>query len=91
MPQNPTIDVCAGGTASAGSTTITFTNDHNSQCTITGLGDLLDCGDSFTVPARSGSNAGTRTCNISAGASTGSYTYSANVCTQAGNPVIIYQ
>jgi hypothetical protein len=91
MPVNPTFDVCAGATASAGSTTLTFTNNRPTVCTITGLGNLVDCGNSFTVPAQSGGNAGTKTCTIQANAATGSYSYSASVCPQGGNPVIIYQ
>jgi hypothetical protein len=91
MPQNPTIDVCAGGTASAGSTTITFTNNRTIACTITGLGTLVHCGNSFTVPAQSNGVAGTKTCNINSNAATGHYSYSASVCPQGGNPVIVYQ
>jgi hypothetical protein len=91
MPQNPTFDVCAGATASAGSTTLTFTNNRTVQCTITGLGNRVDCGNSFTVPAQSNGVAGTKTCNIKANATTGNYSYSASVCPQGGNPVIIYQ
>lgn len=93
MPMNPTMDVCAGGTASSGSTTVTFTNNHDVICTITGLGSLLDCGNSFGVPARSGGTAGTKTCNIKSGASTGTYEYSASCCGggKETNPAIIYQ
>lgn len=91
MPLNPSFDVCAGATASSGSTTLTFTNNHDTDCTITGLGDLVDCGNSFTVPGRSNGSAGSKTCNIKSGASTGNYSYTASVCTQLGNPVIIYQ
>jgi hypothetical protein len=91
MPLNPRFDVCAGATADAGSTTLTFTNNHTTECTITGLGSLVDCGNSFTVPARSGGTDGSKTCNILSTAPTGTYSYSASVCPQAGNPVIIYQ
>ena len=91
MPLNPTFDVCAGATASAGSTTLTFTNNHTTACTITGLGNLVDCGNSFTVPARANGTAGRKTCNIKSNASTGNYSYSASVCSPEGNPVIIYQ
>lgn len=87
---NPSIDLCAGGTASAGSTTITFTNHRNSACTITGLGSLVDCGDSFSVPAKANGVNGTKTCNILSGATPGTYTYSSTCCDDETNPAIIY-
>lgn len=79
-----TIDICAGGTVSADS--ITFVNHHGQDCTVTGLGDLVDCGDSFTVPKKSST-----TCTILADAQPGSYPYSADCCDKDTNPVIIYQ
>lgn len=91
---NPRCDVCAGGTASAGSTTVTFTNDRPGSCTINGLGSLLDCGNSFTVPGRSGGNAGTKTCNILGTATAGKYEYTVGGgvnCPKETNPSIIYQ
>ena len=82
------IDVCAGGTVSTNQ--ITFTNNHPTVCTITGLGTLVDCGNSFTVPARSGGTAGSKTCNILANATPGTYSYNPNVCDDATNPSIVY-
>ena len=86
---NPTIDLCAGGTASAGSTTITFTNHRPNQCTITGLGTLLDCGNSFSVPAKANGVNGTVTCTIIG--PPGTYPYSSSCCDDQTNPAIIYQ
>ncbi|HLW51827.1 MAG TPA: hypothetical protein VKW06_03200 [Candidatus Angelobacter sp.] len=85
------IDICAGGTVRTNQ--ITFSNDHAEPCTITGLGKLVDCGDSFTVPARSGAGPGTKTCNVSGNASKKSYPYNASCCGKGPdtNPVIIYQ
>jgi len=91
MTANPTIDLCAGGTASAGSTTITFTNHRPNACTITGLGDLLDCGNSFSVPAKANGVSGSVTCNIKSGAAAGTYPYSSTCCDDQTNPAIIYQ
>lgn len=92
MPQNPTFDLCAGATASAGSTTLTFTNHRSNTCTITGLGSLVDCGNSFTVPAQSGGVAGSKTCNILTTATAGTYSYSSSCCdTRETNPSIVYQ
>ena len=88
---NPSFDLCAGGTVSAGSTTITFTNHRPTACTITGLGSLVDCGNSFSVPGRSGVVNGTKTCNILSSATPGTYSYSSSCCDDEMNPVIIYQ
>lgn len=89
--QNPSFDLCAGATAAAGSTTLTFTNHRPSACTITGLGNLVDCGDSFSVPAKANGVNGTKTCNILSTATAGTYTYSSTCCDQETNPAIIYQ
>ena len=91
MTANPTIDLCAGGTVSAGSTTITFTNHRPTQCTINGLGSLLNCGNSFPVPAKANGVNGTVTCTILPGAPAGRYPYSSSCCDDETNPVIIMQ
>ena len=88
---NPSIDLCAGGTVSAGSTTITFTNHRPNACTITGLGTLVDCGNSFSVPAKANGVNGTKTCNILANAAAGTYPYSSACCDEETNPAIIMQ
>lgn len=88
---NPSFDLCAGGTVSAGSTTITFTNHRPNACTITGLGSLLDCGNSFSVPGKSGSVNGSKTCNILSNAAAGTYPYSSSCCDDQTNPAIILQ
>lgn len=79
-----TIDICAGGSVSAGS--IKFVNNHGKDCTIIGLGNLVDCGNSFTVPKKSST-----TCGILPNAQPGSYTYKPDCCGGQANPVIIYQ
>jgi hypothetical protein len=85
--QNPSFDLCAGATASAGSTTLTFTNHRSHSCTITGLGNLVDCGNSFVVDAKS-----SKTCNILSNAAAGTYPYSSPCCDGPDtNPVIIMQ
>jgi hypothetical protein len=93
MPMNPTCDVCSGGTASSGSTTVTFRNDHSNSCSISGLGSLLECPDPFTVDGRSGGNAGTKTCNIKPGATKKTYPYTVSGvhCPQQTNPSVVYQ
>jgi hypothetical protein len=88
---NPSIDLCAGGTVSAGSTTITFTNHRPRACTITGLGDLLSCGDPFSVPAKANGVNGTITCTILSNAAAGTYPYSSSCCDGETNPSIVYQ
>ena len=96
--QNPSFDVCAGATASAGSTTLTFTNHRNSACTLTDDGTTMSLltligQSSITIPAKSGTPPvnGSYTATIEPGAPTGTYTYNASCCPQAGNPQIVYQ
>jgi hypothetical protein len=89
--QNPTFDLCAGATASAGSTTLTFTNHRPSACTITGLGNLVDCGNSFSVPAKADGVNGSKTCTILSNAAAGTYPYSSTCCADETNPSIILQ
>jgi hypothetical protein len=85
-------DVCAQQTVASGTTTITFVNHHNEVCTIDGLGNLVDCGNSFTVPAKSGSTPGTKTCNVLSTATPGTYDYTASCCgRKRTNPSIILQ
>jgi hypothetical protein len=84
--KNPTFDLCAGADASADSTTLTFVNHHNASCLITGLGALVECGNSFTVDPQS-----SRTCKILSGASRRTYEYSTSCCKREQNPSIIYQ
>jgi hypothetical protein len=91
MTTNPSIDLCAGGTVSAGSTTITFTNHRPKACTITGLGDLLSCGDPFSVPAKANGVNGTITCTILSNAAAGTYPYQSSCCDDQTNPSIVYQ
>ena len=91
MTANPTIDLCAGGTASAGSTTITFTNHRPTACTITGLGSLLSCGNSFSVPAKANGVNGSITCSILQTATAGTYPYQSSCCDDQTNPSIVYQ
>ena len=95
---NPTFDVCAGATASPGSTTLTFTNHRNSGCTLSDDGTAksllaLIGQSSITVPAKSGNPPvnGSYSATILPGAPTGTYTYNASCCPQAGNPQIILQ
>ena len=88
---NPSFDLCAGGTVSAGSTTVTFTNHRPNACTITGLGNLLSCGNSFVVPAKANGVNGSITCTILANAAAGTYPYSSSCCDDQTNPAIIYQ
>jgi len=83
--KNPSFDLCAGANASADSTTLTFTNHRPKACTITGLGSLVDCGNSFSVPAN-----GSMTCNILSTATAGTYTYQSTCCDAETNPAIIY-
>jgi hypothetical protein len=61
--------------------TLTFINHRPQQRIITGLGSLVDCGDSFTVPAQ-----GSMSCGILPQAAAGTYEYSSPCCKQEQNP-----
>ncbi len=96
--QNPSFDVCAGATASPGSTTLTFTNHRNGPCTLTDDGTTMSLltltgQSSILVPAKSGTPPvnGSSSATIQPGAPTGTYTYHASCCPQGGNPQIVYQ
>jgi hypothetical protein len=94
----PSFDVCAGGTVSAGNTTITFTNHRTETCTVSDDGSAkslsaLTGNSSVLVPAKSGNPPvdGSVTLNILTSATPGTYTYSASCCKKRTNPAIIYQ
>jgi hypothetical protein len=95
----PNFDVCAGGTVSAGETSITFTNHRSNSCTLSDNGTanslLALTGDSsIVVPAKSGTPPvnGTKTVDILSAATPGTYTYSSACCDRKKqNPSIIYQ
>ncbi len=85
------MDVCAGGKVSPGATSITFTNNHPEQCTITSC-DMP--GWPTTDPVISGrqnSNPGTGTVDLTQPASVGTYTYIPNCCRKKTNPTIKVQ
>lgn len=92
MPVNE-FDVCAGGTVAAGSnqTSLTFTNNHNQACNISGLNlpNANPAGPNYTVPARSGSTPGTMTITFTPTA--GNYPYTPDCCDKDTQPVIIVQ
>jgi hypothetical protein len=55
------------------------------------LGSLVDCGNSFSVPAKANGINGSKTCNILSTAIPGTYPYSSTCCADETNPAIIYQ
>jgi hypothetical protein len=92
----PSFDVCAGGTVSAGNTTITFTNHRAESCTVSDDGSgmslsTLTGNSSVVVPAKGGTPPvdGSVTLNILTTATPGTYTYSASCCKKRTNPSII--
>ncbi len=91
MPTN--IDVCAGGTvtASNGTASFTFVNHHPEPCDIDDL-DLPNANPAapYTVPAKSGSTAGTLTITFDADENT-QYAYTPDCCDEENNPVIIVE
>ena len=88
------MDVCAGGTISIGTASITFTNDHNVVCNITScaLPGFPSIPPNVQVPAKVGSQAGSKTVILNPPPSVaGSYSYTPDCCDQAGPPVIKVQ
>ena len=85
------MDVCAGGTISAGATSITFTNHHTSSCTISGCNMPGWPTTDPVVPGKQGSTSGTLVVNLSTPAVVGNYPYAPNCCDQATPPAIKVQ
>ncbi len=81
------MDVCAGGTIRSGSNTITFTNDRNAVCTITSC-TMPGFPVPTSIPAKQGSNPGSKTVNLSQPAQVGNYPYTADCCDVATGPAI---
>jgi hypothetical protein len=85
------MDICAGGTISAGATSITFTNHHAEACTITGCSMPGWPTVPPQIPGKQGSNPGTGVVNLSVAAQPGNYPYTPDCCPQGGAPVIKVQ
>lgn len=85
------MDICAGGTIDAGATSITFTNNHNQQCTITSCNMPGWPTQPPVIPARSGSTPGTGVVNLSTPAQIGTYNYTPNCCDELTAPQIKVQ
>jgi hypothetical protein len=85
------MDICNGGTISAGSSSITFTNDHAEACTITSCTIAGWPATDPVIPAKQGSTPGSKTVQLSVAAAVGSYTYVASCCSKRNNPVIKVQ
>jgi hypothetical protein len=97
MPANQ-FDLCAGGTVAYvnGQTSVTLTNNRPNSCNITGL-SLPNASPTpnpgtppyYTIPAKSGSTAGSLTITFNCVA--GNYPYSSPCCDEMTPPVIIVQ
>lgn len=85
------MDICAGGTINAGATSITFTNHHMEQCTITSCGLPGWPTTPPVVPGKQGNNPGTKVVDLTTPATVGNYPYTPNCCPQAGSPEIKVQ
>ena len=85
------MDICAGGTINAGVNTITFTNHHTAQCTITSCTMPGWPTTDPVVPGKQGSTPGSKVVNLSTPATVGSYTYTPDCCDQGTDPVIKVQ
>jgi hypothetical protein len=85
------MDICGGGTVNAGVTSISFTNHHDVQCTITSCDMPGWPTTDPVIPKKEGSTPGTGTVQLSQPATVGSYTYTPDCCPQGGAPVIKVQ
>jgi hypothetical protein len=92
----PSFDVCAGGTVTAGTSSVTFTNHRTTSCTLTNISSdptsltTLTGQSSITVPAASGTPPVNGSVTVAIITSVkGTYKYHASCCPQAGNPAII--
>ena len=85
------MDMCAGGTVSAGVNSISFTNNHNAACTITSCTMPGWPATNPVIPARQGSTPGSGVVQLSQPAAVGTYTYTPNCCDQGTGPQIKVQ
>ncbi len=82
------MDICAGGTVSVGTTSISFTNNHQ-QCTITSCTMPGWPTTAPVIPGKQGSTPGTGTVQLSIPAAAGGpYTYTPDCCKKETNPTI---
>jgi hypothetical protein len=80
------MDICGGGTVGVGATSISFTNDHNEDCTIT---SCTLPGWPTTDPVITAKS--TQPVNLTQPATAGDYTYTPSCCRKRTNPVIKVQ
>jgi hypothetical protein len=88
------MDICAGGTINSGSTSITFTNNHHVPCNITScsLPGFPAIPPIVVVPARVGSNPGTKTVPLNPPPTVKrDYPYTPDCCDKETGPVIKVQ
>ena len=83
------MDVCKGGTVSAGSTSIRLTNNHPEPCAITGC-EMPGWPANLVVPAEQNGVPGTLTVQLAARVAPGTYPYQASCCPES-HPKIIVQ
>jgi hypothetical protein len=85
------MDVCAGGTISAGATSITFTNDHHEDCTITSSDMPGWPTTDPVIPKRQHGTPGTGVVYLTTPATVGDYDYTPDCCSDETPPTIKVQ
>jgi hypothetical protein len=85
------MDVCAGGTINAGATSITFTNHHPEDCTITGCDMPGWPTTDPVIPGKQGSTPGSLAVDLSTPATQGTYDYTPDCCDEETGPQIKVQ
>jgi hypothetical protein len=86
------MDVCAGGTISAGATSITFTNHHDEECTITSCDMPGWPTTDPVIPKKKDGVAGTQVVDLTEPAVAGNtYDYTPDCCDEETPPQIRVQ
>lgn len=85
------MDVCAGGTINAGATSITFTNHHSEDCTITSCDMPGWPTTDPVIPRKQGSTPGSQIVELSTPATPGTYDYTPTCCDEETGPQIKVQ
>jgi hypothetical protein len=85
------MDLCGGGTIAVGALSISFSNSHTEQCTITSSTMPGWPTTPPLIPAKEGSKYGIGIVSLSKPAAAGDYTYTPNCCNTGTPPTIKVQ
>jgi hypothetical protein len=83
------LKVCDGGTQGKGDS-FNWINEHDEDCHLSHCMPPLTQ-DTYTVKKKVGGVPGTTPAHVQSGAASGDYPYTADCCTQKGDPIIKIQ